>query len=78
VFGDHLVRAAAPRRSCAGVDVHHRERQPPGANALMGQVQHHDGVLAALEQQHRPLELGGHLADDVDASASSERRWLSS
>jgi hypothetical protein len=29
-------------------------------------VQHDDRVLAAGEQQHRPLELGGDLADDVD------------
>ena len=38
----------------------------PGRNALMRQVQHDDRVLAAGEQQHGPLELGGHLADDVD------------
>ena len=30
------------------------------------QVQHHERVLAAGEQQRRSLELGGHLADDVD------------
>ena len=50
----------------AGVDVHHRERQPAGPERLERQMQHDDGVLAAGEQQHRPLELGGHLADDVD------------
>ena len=33
---------------------------------LLGQAQHHDRVLAAGEQQHRPLELGRDLADDVD------------
>ena len=33
---------------------------------LRGQVQHHDRVLAAGEQQHGPLELGDDLADDVD------------
>ena len=57
---DHLVEVVA------GVDVHHRERQPPGAERLERQVQHDDGVLAAGEQQHRPLELGGHLPNDVD------------
>ena len=33
---------------------------------LLGQVQHDDRVLAAGEQQRGPLELGRHLADDVD------------
>ena len=36
---------------------------------LRGEVQHDDGVLAAGEQQHRPLELGDDLADDVDGLA---------
>ena len=49
-----------------GVDVHDRERQPTRPERLERQVQHDDGVLAAGEQQHRPLEFGGHLADDVD------------
>ena len=58
--GDHLVEVVT------GVDVHHRERQPARPEGLQGQMQHHDRVLATGEQQHRPLELGGHLADDVD------------
>ena len=37
-----------------------------GQNAFVGEVQHDDRVLAAGEQQHRALELGGDLADDVD------------
>ena len=49
-----------------GVDVHHRERHPGGRERLHGQVEHDDRVLAAREQQHRPLELGRHLTDDVD------------
>ena len=49
-----------------GVDVHDREREPPRAEGLLGQAQQDDRVLAAAEQQHRPLELGGHLAEDVD------------
>ena len=36
------------------------------AERLLGQAQQHDRVLAAAEQQHRPLELGGDLAHDVD------------
>ena len=39
-----------------------------GQNAFGGQVQHHDRVLAAGEQQHRALELGRHLTEDVDGS----------
>ena len=50
-----------------GVDVHHRERDARRARTPSRQAQHHDGVLAAGEQQHGPLELGGDLADDVDA-----------
>ena len=45
----------------AGVDVHHRERDPPRRERLLRQPQHHDRVLAAREQQHRALELGDHL-----------------
>ena len=37
-----------------------------GRERLLREAQHDDRVLAAGEQQHRPLELGGHLADDVD------------
>jgi hypothetical protein len=50
----------------AGVDVHHRERDPRRVERLLRQPQHDDRVLAAAEQQHRPLQLGDHLADDVD------------
>ena len=50
----------------AGVDVHHRERDPRRPERPVGEVQHDDGVLAAGEQQHRPLALGGDLAEDRD------------
>ena len=50
----------------AGVDVHDREREPGRAERLLGQPQQHDRVLAAAEQQHRPLELRGDLAEDVN------------
>jgi hypothetical protein len=33
---------------------------------LLGQAQHHAGVLAAAEQQGRALEAGRHLAQDED------------
>jgi hypothetical protein len=48
------------------VDVHDRERQPGRGERLDGQVQHDRGVLAPREQHHGALELGRHLADDVD------------
>ena len=38
-----------------------------GRERLAGDVEHHDRVLAAREQQARPLHLGGDLAEDVDA-----------
>ena len=57
---DHL------REVVAGVDVHHREREASGAERLLGQAHQHDRVLAAAEQQHRALELRGHLAHDED------------
>ena len=50
----------------AGVDVHDRERERRRAERLLGQPQQHDRVLAAGEQEHRTLELGRHLAHDVD------------
>ena len=37
-----------------------------GRERLLGQRQQQDRVLAAGEQQHRLLQLGRHLADDVD------------
>ena len=37
-----------------------------GPEGLLGQAQQHDRVLAAAEQQHGALELGGDLAHDVD------------
>ena len=70
----------------AGVDVHDRERQPTGPKRLQRQMQHHDRVLAAGEQQDRTLELGGDLASDVDrlglqraqmAELVLPRRWAS-
>ena len=49
-----------------GVHVHQRERERRRAERLLGQAQQHDRVLAAAEQQHRPLEFGGDLAHHVD------------
>ena len=50
----------------ARVDVHDRERERRRPERLLGEPQQHDRVLAAGEQQHGLLELGGDLADDVD------------
>ena len=57
---DHLGEVV-PR-----VHVHDRERQRARVEGLARQVQQHGGVLAAGEQQHAALELGGHLANHVD------------
>ncbi len=57
---DHLGEVVAR------VDVHQRERERRRAKRLLGQAQQHDRVLAAAEQQHRPLEFGRHLAHHVD------------
>ena len=51
----------------AGVDVHDREGDAGRPEGLLGQTQHHDRVLAAREEQHGTLALGGDLADDVDS-----------
>ena len=50
----------------AGVHVHDREGQAGRPEGLLGQPEHDDRVLAAREQQHGTLELGHHLAHDVD------------
>ncbi len=50
----------------ARVDVHDGKRQPRRPECLFGQAEHDDRVLATGEQQHRTLELGSHLPDDVD------------
>ena len=57
---DHLGEVVA------GVDVHDRERELARMEGLLGEPQQHDRVLAAREEQHRPLALGGDLAHDVD------------
>ena len=49
------------------IDVQQREGQPAGVERLLRQPQHDGGVLADRVEHHRPLELGGDLADDVDA-----------
>ena len=49
------------------VDVQQRERNRPGVERLLRQPQQHRRVLADRIEHHRPLELGDHLAHDVDA-----------
>ena len=49
------------------IDVQQREGQPSGVERLLRQPQHDGGVFADRVEHHRPLELGGDLADDVDA-----------
>ncbi len=54
------------REVVTGVDVQQGERQWRRCEGLERQVHHHHGVLAAREQDHGPLELARHLAEDVD------------
>ncbi len=49
----------------SGVDVHHGERQLRRPERLLGDVQHHDAVLAAGEEQHRTFELGRDLTQQM-------------
>ena len=56
----HLVEVVA------GVDVDDRERNAGRPERLLGQAEHHAGVLASGEEQTWALELGRDLADDVD------------
>ena len=58
---DHLLELPV------GVHVEQREGDLARIEGLAGQVQHDGGVLADGVHHHRVLELGGHLADDVDA-----------
>ncbi len=58
---DHLAELVG------GVDVQQRERNRPGIERLLRQPQQHRRVLADRVEHHRPLELGDHLAHDVDA-----------
>ena len=67
----HLGPGAVPvlqhlREVVTGVHVQQPERDPGRPERPLGQGEHHDRVLAAGEQQHRPLELGGDLPHDVD------------
>ena len=47
--------------------MHDRERDARRRERLARDVEHHDRVLAAREQQAGPLHLGRDLAEDVDA-----------
>src|SRR5471030_2823057 len=49
------------------IDMHHRKRQLAREERLARKVQHHGGVFTDGVQHHRVIELGGDLADDVDA-----------
>ena len=57
---DHLGEVVAR------VDVHDREGELAGPERLLREPEQHDRVLAAGEEEHRPLELGRELAHDVD------------
>src|SRR5699024_8601132 len=61
-----ITEADDLREVVAGVDVEEAEGDLRRPERLRGQVEHGHGVLAAGEQQHGVLELGGDLTDDVD------------
>ena len=49
-----------------GVDVQQREGKFPGTERLFGEPQHHDGILAAGEQQGRIAALRRDFAQDMN------------
>ncbi len=50
-----------------GIDVQQRERDRARMERLLRQAHHHRGILADGVEHHRPLEFGGHFAQDMDA-----------
>src|SRR5262249_24241374 len=58
---DHVPKL--PRR----IDVKQRKRRLGRMEGLAGQMQEDGGILADRIEQDRPLEIGGHLAQDMDA-----------
>ena len=56
----------------AGVDVKEREGNGRGVEGLLREAQHDGGVFADGVEHHRVLELGGDLAEDVDALGLEE------
>ena len=65
---DHLGKVVAR------IHVHDGERQLRGPERLGGGVRHDDAVLAAGEEQHRPLELGRDLTQEVDRLGFERRQ----
>ncbi len=57
---DHFIEVVA------GVHVHDGKGDPGRPEGLRRKPQHDDGIFAAGEQQHRPLEFGGNLAHHMD------------
>jgi hypothetical protein len=51
----------------AGVNMQQRKRNRRRVKRLLRQPQHHRRVLADGVKHHRPLELRGYLAQDMDA-----------
>ncbi|CAM5405533.1 hypothetical protein TPAU25S_02600 [Tsukamurella paurometabola] len=67
VLLDHLVAEGQHlRQIVTGVHVQQGEGQRRRPEGLDREVQQHGRVLATGEQDHRTLELAGHLAEDVD------------
>jgi hypothetical protein len=62
------------REVVPGVDVHDRERQPRRRERLGRGVRHDDAVLTSRKEQHRPLELGRDLTQEVDRLGFERRQ----
>src|SRR5881397_2721492 len=64
--GHHFPELNEFREMMARVHIEERHRDVRGTEGFLGQAQEADGILAAGEQQRRPLKLRGDLAHDVD------------
>ena len=51
----------------AGIHVQKRKGDGPGKECLLGQAKHDGGVFADGVKHHRPLELAGYFAKNMDA-----------
>ena len=73
-FGQLVSERAYCLEFPKGINV--QEREGGGwPECLHSQVEHDRGIFADGVEHNRALELGGHLAQDVNSSASRAARW---
>ena len=58
---DHLLKLVS------GIHMQQGERDGAGMKCLLRETDHHRGILADGVEHHGPFELGGDLAEDVNA-----------